>query len=119
MLIQLISDEAWELLEPATKGFEDLKRSDVEIGLATGEYVLFETENSAAVASRVGNDTLRIGLAGGKLSELQILEQEIIEFAHRHSLPIVEIVGRQGWARALQGYTQIAVVLRKHINGIH
>ena len=119
MLLELISDQTWEILEPATKGFEDLKRSDVEIGLASGEYILFETENSAAVATRIGNDTLRIGLAGGNLKELQILEQEIVEFAHRHTLPIVEIVGRQGWARALQGYTQIAVVLRKHINGIH
>ena len=118
-MIQLISDDIWEILEPATKGFEDLQRSDVEIGLATGEYILFETSNSAAIATKIGSDTLRIGLAGGSLHELQILEEEIVEFAHRHSLPIVEIVGRQGWARALKGYTQIAVVLRKHINGIH
>ena len=38
----MMSDYIWDLLEPATEGFECVNREEVQQGLDEGEFTLFE-----------------------------------------------------------------------------
>lgn len=106
-------DKVWALLEPAAE-LGDISQSEVIDGLSRGEYILFGNETSAALAAPMGN-TLRIGLAGGDLEELQQVEIEIDLYARRIGFERIEIVGRDGWLKTLPGYKKAAVVLRKEL----
>ena len=98
----IISDEMWDILAPSTEPYEDISREDVESGLLSGEFILFKTPNSVAVTCAYGK-SLRIGLAGGT-----------------NGFTSVEIIGRPGWERMLDGYRRTAVLMRKElVNGLH
>ena len=115
----ILTDELWDMLEPATASFEGVKRRDVEEGLQSGQYHLFATERSAAVTAEFGA-ALRIGLAGGNLEDLLDIEVDICDFAKDRGYQAVEIIGRPGWERVLDGYERKAVLLRKEIGyGLH
>ena len=95
----MMSDYIWDLLYPATEGFEGVE--------------------SAAVTCDFG-ESLRIGLAGGNLDELKELEKEICSFAKEQNYRFVEIIGRPGWERELTDYKRTAVLLRKELGyGLH
>ena len=115
----MISDYIWELLAPATEGFECVTRDEVQKGLDEGEFILFEGVESAAVTCAFGA-SLRIGLAGGNLLELKKIEEEICDFAKARNFRFVEIIGRPGWERELSDYKRTAVLLRKELGyGLH
>ena len=115
----ILSDEMWERLRPATEPFEGIDRDDVELGLAVGEFHLFECGDSVAITSPFG-PVLRIGLAGGELEELVNVEKQILNFASKEGYKMVEIVGRPGWEKVLDGYERVAVMLRKAVGyGLH
>lgn len=115
----IISDETWSILAPATEAFEGLCRGDVESGLLSGEFMLFQGSKSAAVTCAYGK-SLRVGLAGGDLDELIEIEEDICSYARENGYRCVEIVGRPGWERVLNDYTRTAVLLRKELGyGIH
>jgi hypothetical protein len=115
----MMSDYIWDLLEPATEGFECVDREEVQRGLDEGMFTLFEGLESAAVTCDFG-DSLRIGLAGGNLQELKQIEEEICDFAKARNFRFVEIIGRPGWERELPDYKRTAVLLRKELGyGLH
>jgi|TARA_R110000744_G_C19359392_1_gene561287 hypothetical protein len=116
----MLSDNVWNWLEPATVAFENVSRSEVENGIASGDFQLFITEHSAAVTCAFGR-SLRIGLAGGDLDELLDMEKDICDYALSHDFDSIEIIGRPGWERVLQGYRRTAVLMRKELDshGIH
>jgi hypothetical protein len=115
----MMSDYVWELLASATEAFEDVGREEVEQGLDEGTFTLFEGLESAAVTCAFG-DSLRIGLAGGNLTELKQIEEEICDFAKARNFRFVEIIGRPGWERELPDYKRTAVLLRKELGyGLH
>ena len=115
----IISDEMWDILAPSTEPYEDISREDVESGLLSGEFILFKTTNSVAVTCAYGK-SLRIGLAGGNLQELLDMEKDICSHARTNGFTSVEIIGRPGWERMLDGYRRTAVLMRKElVNGLH
>jgi hypothetical protein len=115
----IISDEMWSILAPSTEAYEDLQRKDVESGLLSGEFMLFRSPNSLAVTCAYGK-SLRIGLAGGDLEELLDIEEKICSYARINGFTSVEIIGRPGWERMLDGYRRTAVLLRKELGyGLH
>tara|TARA_R110000796_G_scaffold251811_1_gene384093 strand:- start:790 stop:1140 length:351 start_codon:yes stop_codon:yes gene_type:complete len=116
----MLSDRVWDWLEPATVAFENVSRSEVENGIASGDFQLFITEHSAAVTCAFGK-SLRIGLAGGDLDELLDMEKDICAYARSHDFDSIEIIGRPGWERALAGYRRTAVLMRKELDchGLH
>ncbi len=101
----------WQLLEKAADRGDQVSRGAVEADIAAGRAVFFEAANSAAVCF-VDGATLRIGLAGGKLSELVALHDEIRDYGARSGFERLEIIGRGGWERALPGYSKAATLLR-------
>jgi hypothetical protein len=115
----IISDEMWDILVPSTEPYEDISREDVESGLLSGEFTLFKAPNSAAVTCAYGK-SLRVGLAGGDLQELLGIEKEICSHARTNGFTSVEIIGRPGWERMLNGYRRTAVLMRKELtHGLH
>ena len=109
----IISDEMWDILAPSTEPYEDISREDVESGLLSGEFILFKTTNSVAV-------TCAYGLAGGNLQEMLDMEKDICSHARTNGFTSVEIIGRPGWERMLDGYRRTAVLMRKElVHGLH
>jgi hypothetical protein len=116
----IISDEMWDILSPATEAYENISREDVESGLLSGEFRLFRGSRSLAVTCAYG-ESLRVGLAGGDLQELQDIERDICAYARQRGYSYVEIVGRPGWEKVLTGYQRTAVLMRKELgsHGLH
>ena len=115
----IVSDEVWAILAPSTEPYEDISRDDLESGLSSGQFVMFKSERSVAISCSYGS-ALRVGLAGGDLDELLDMEKTICSYARENGFTSVEIIGRPGWERVLQGYNRIAVLLKKELrNGLH
>tara|TARA_R100001530_G_scaffold127029_1_gene96141 strand:- start:1066 stop:1407 length:342 start_codon:yes stop_codon:yes gene_type:complete len=110
-----ITDKIWNHLYPAVKDtYEDLKREDFEQGIKNGSYKLFTNNKSSALIASY-NTTLRVGLAGGDLESLKEIEKKIVNYAKKRKYKYIDILGRKGWERALEGYNKKAVLLRKEI----
>ena len=107
-------DSAWPLLERAVQMGDGIEREEVRQALHTGEFSFFSRENSAAIVAADGN-TLRIGLAGGDIHELLEIETEIEIYAKTEGFDRLEIMGRPGWEKVLEGYEKVAVLLRKEL----
>jgi len=107
-------EQAWPLLEEAANIGDFVTKEETIEGLRSGAFSLFTREKSAAVTADMW-PTLRIGLAGGDMSELLEIEEEIVVYAKEHGFTNVEIIGRPGWERVLKGYDRAAVLLRKQI----
>lgn len=117
------SVEAWRRgaphLKAALAGHDTHKLGDVLRMVANGKAQFWPCEKSAAVTEVIQypqGRSVRIWLAGGDLDELQALEGAICRWAYtQHGCTRSEIVGRDGWSRALEGYDKVAIVLRKEI----
>ena len=48
-----LTDEIWEVLEPAAKIGDKASREDIEKGLEKGEFQLFQRNKSAAVTASI------------------------------------------------------------------
>jgi hypothetical protein len=110
----ILSDKIWKLLEPATKLAENLSRDELEKNLYTGYYKLFTYKDSACVVAET-KDSIRIGLGGGKLNEIKKIVDKIEKFAKEKKINYIEILGRTGWEKTLEGYNRKAVLLRKEL----
>ena len=111
----VITDKIWEHLLPAVLNTnEDFKREDLEKGIKSGSYKLFTNDKSSALTASY-NSILRIGLAGGDLESLKEIEKKIEKYAKKRKYKYIDILGRKGWERALDGYNKKAVLLRKEL----
>tara|TARA_R100000808_G_scaffold24123_1_gene54797 strand:+ start:1628 stop:1915 length:288 start_codon:yes stop_codon:yes gene_type:complete len=93
---------------------DGISKEEVRDAIKVGEFSFFSREKSAAVTAADGT-TLRIGLAGGDIEELLDIEEEITVYAMNNGFERVEIMGRPGWERALDGYERVAILLRKEL----
>tara|TARA_R100000315_G_scaffold48802_1_gene23110 strand:- start:577 stop:864 length:288 start_codon:yes stop_codon:yes gene_type:complete len=93
---------------------DGIQKEEVRQALHSGEFSFFSRENSAAIVAADG-DTLRIGLAGGDIYELLEIETEIEIYARAEGFERLEIMGRPGWERVLEGYEKVAVLMRKEL----
>jgi len=59
---------------------------------------------------------LRFWLAGGNLETLVAAEPSIIAWAKGYNIQSVEIIGRRGWHRALNGYEPASTILTKEVD---
>ena len=116
----MLGAHIWDQLAPATVAFENVSRHEIESGIESGDFQLFMSKNSAAVTCAFGN-SLRIGLAGGDLDELLDIEKDICDYARSQGFDSLEIIGRPGWERVLDGYRRTAILLRKELDchGLH
>jgi len=57
--------------------------------------------------------TLRFWLAGGNFETLAEAEPKLINWSKQFDCTSVEIVGRRGWVRALDGYEATATIMAK------
>lgn len=108
----MLTDDIWKILQPAAEIGDGATREDVEQGLKDGNFFLFAYGRSACLASSIKN-TLRIGLGGGNLAEVQKIVEDIEKFAKDRHYNAIDILGRSGWEKALKGYEKKAVLLRK------
>ena len=111
----VITDKIWEQLFPTIeKGQEFITREDLEKGIQNNTYQLFQDDNCSLVtASHL--KTLRIGIAGGKLESIIKITEKVEKYAKNRQYDNIEIVGRAGWEKVLNGYKKEKVILRKEI----
>ena len=110
-----ITDKIWEQLFPTIeKGQEFITREDLEKGIENNTYQLFKDNNCSLVtASHL--DILRIGIAGGNLQSIIKITEKVEKYAKKRNYKNIEIVGRAGWEKLLNGYKKREVILRKEL----
>lgn len=82
--------------------------------LVTGPVQLWPTPNAAMVTmieQYPRRKLLRGWLSGGDLEEIQAHEPVIRAFAEREGCDGVMISGRRGWAKAFDGYREVASMM--------
>tara|TARA_R100000988_G_scaffold72_1_gene39 strand:+ start:351 stop:689 length:339 start_codon:yes stop_codon:yes gene_type:complete len=109
-----ITDEIWSVLKPAAEIGDFATRQDIEDGIEKGQFMLWTKNKSAIVTSKIKN-TIRIGLGGGNLGDIKLLVKDVEAYAKSHWMSHIDILGREGWERALDGYDRQAVLLRKKV----
>jgi len=109
-----ITDKIWEVLEPAIKSTQEVTREQLEEMIKSKEYQLFTKDNSAIITSHQGK-ILRIGVGGGNLGTIKEITKKIEKYAKKRKYKYIDILGRKGWEKVLDGYNKKAVLLRKEI----
>jgi hypothetical protein len=95
---------------------------DVESGVASGDYQLWESENSALVTSGVPLQSGGIGVqvlaAGGNLEEIVGLLDEVEQEARASGCEILTTVGRKGWIKTAKeiGWIDVASIYVKRLS---
>ena len=90
--------------------------ADVLRLIVEGEAQFWPFEDAAIVTEIVKypqRTILRFWLAGGKLETLLEAEPEVIEWSKQWGCEAVEIIGRRGWNRALNGYKSSSSIMIK------
>ncbi len=118
-----LDDEFWTvwrrvkpLLVKALERSNEYSVADVLHFAHTGDWQLWYGPNSVAftrIANYPQHTVLIIILAAGELEEIMDLEPQVAEWGRDMGCKYVEIYGRRGWARALPGYEEQSVILRK------
>jgi len=92
---------------------------DILDGTLDGSFQLWPSENAAALTEIVSYPqmkTVRIFLAGGDLNELKETHEKIERWALKTiGARRLEICGRDGWLRALDGYKKICTTVAKEL----
>ena len=116
----MTQEEFWEekkhLLKLALDGCYTLE--DVWDEIENNRAQFWPMPNSAVVTQVLEfprKRVLRIWLAGGELHELRRAIAHAEEYALHRGCTEVEIDGRKGWARALNGFTETRRVLTKEV----
>jgi len=109
-----ITDKIWKVLEPAIESTHEVTREQLEQMIQSGEYQLFAKDNSAIITAHQG-EILRIGVGGGRLGNIKEITKRIEKYAKKRKYKYIDILGRKGWERALDGYNKKAVLLRKEL----
>lgn len=84
--------------------------------VVAGDAQFWAFDNAAIVTEIVRypqRTVLRFWLAGGDLDTLTEAEPEIIEWSKQWGCQSVEIFGRRGWSRALEGYQPTSTIMVK------
>ncbi|PKR55402.1 hypothetical protein [Thalassospira marina] len=108
-------DRIWALVEPAVdRADEGVTKQEIADGIQSGAIFVFTRTNpDAAALCFAVRGRLRIGVAGGDLGQLKIINDEITHFARVSGFRGTEIIGRDGWERALPNFRKSAVILRQ------
>ena len=109
-----ITDKIWKILEPAIESTYEVTRKQLEKMIESGEYQLFKKDNSAIITAHHGQ-VLRIGVGGGNLVTIKEITKRIEKYAKKRKYKYIDILGRKGWEKVLDGYNKKAVLLRKEI----
>ena len=95
---------------------------DIESGLASGDYQLWEAENSAMVTSGVNLQSGGVGVqvlaAGGSLDEIKGLLDMVEQEARESGCEILTTVGRKGWRHTAKelGWLDVASIYIKRLD---
>ena len=109
-------DRCKSLLAPALADTHTL--DDVHEAINDGRAELWPLRDSALVTEIVEypqRRVLRVWLAGGKLDELQRGLPFLDQIAKDLGCSRIELEGRKGWVKVLDGYTERSIVLQKDV----
>lgn len=101
-------------LERAIERMDGLVTSEQVLELiAKGDAQFWPYGDSCAVTEIVtypSGQLCRVWLGAGDLDQLRVVEEMIRRWARSQGCLGVEIIGRDGWGRALDGYRKVATV---------
>lgn len=89
---------------------------DVLQYVSEGRWLLWHGERSVAftrIARYAQHSACVVVLCGGDIKEIRDLEPGVAKWAKRQGCKYLEIYGRRGWKRALEGYEEQSVIYRK------
>lgn len=92
---------------------------DIRAAVLVGRMQFWPAEKSVAITETAVYPRLtavRVFLAAGDLADLREVEKSICDWARHINATRVEICGRPGWERALEGYSRASVWLTKELN---
>ena len=101
---------------------QDFTIEDIESGIASGNYQLWESDNAAMVTSGVPLQSGGIGVqvlaAGGTHEAVLSLLDEVEQEARLAGCGIITTVGRTGWIKTAKkiGWNHVASVYVKRLN---
>lgn len=109
--------EIWDIkkhhLEPALDGCYTLEEVWHEINNNKAQF--WPLPNSAVVTQVLEyprRRVLRIWLAGGDMDELRFaLSGHAVDYARERGCSVIEVDGRKGWVKVLDGFTETRRVL--------
>lgn len=113
-------DRVWPWLAAAVIRYGSThSKDDVWGSITRGAAQLHPLPNGAIVTSiecyPSGRKELRCWLAGGDLTEIQAYEPTLCAWARETGCHVIGIVGRRGWVKSLEGYSETAVILTKEL----
>jgi hypothetical protein len=108
VIAEWVRCRAWLLaaLEHTTDRFNE---DDIVKGILVGEYQFWPGPDAAIVTQIAVYPRRRVSLgflAGGNLNTVRRMERDIAAKAKAAGIEQIEIVGRRGWLRALDGYEE-------------
>lgn len=110
-------ERCWPWLAAANvRGGEQYTKADIWEGIESGHFTLWAGERSAVLTElrAFPRETVcLIFLGGGDLDELRSLEQRVAGWSQGQGITRLQILGRRGWLRALEGYEERAVFMEK------
>ena len=113
--------DEWKRCEPFISAALEFANNTHSLGdvlrlIAEGEAQFWPFDDAAIVTEIVKypqRTILRFWLAGGKLETLLAAEPEIVKWSKQWGCDGVEIIGRRGWHRVLNGYKSNSVIMVK------
>jgi len=84
----------------------------------TGRSQLWPAEDAVAVTEVITTPNVKVfnvWLAGGNLATLKAMFADMEAWGRSIGCRVIQIMGREGWQRALPGMTRSAVVLTKEL----
>lgn len=117
--IRPVFDHYWPILRRAVDRFGGGVTKEELWAKIADETALFIPNGSSAIVVRSlvsnGRKKCQIWLGAGKMAELLELEPKVAEWAKETGHSEMEIVGRNGWKRALPQYRTKSIILSRAI----
>ena len=104
------------LVQKALETADEYSIGDVLHFAYTGQWQVWHTDKSVAftrIARYPEHTTCVLVLAAGDLEDIAEYEPRICAWAKKQDCKYMEIFGRRGWQKALDGYSEQYAVLRK------
>jgi hypothetical protein len=100
-------------------GTHQITERAVRMMVRAGYAQRWEASDGSVIISQLrsepGGDVCDLWLAEGTLQPLLELHEQVIEWAKDQGCRKMRIIGRPGWQRCLENYTQTGVVLERDL----
>jgi hypothetical protein len=118
-VIKAVFDRYWPVLQRAFKyAHNPMTYDEILDDLLEQKAILFPLNESAALARSIPSekgDVCQVFMGAGKMKDMKEIHTMIERWGKETGHSTMEIVGRPGWIRALQGYKVTTMTISRAI----